>query len=725
MNIDTESKYVDVYLHTEPNYSICYRTGLTVYEESLINGQYITKGWNGSGYPFSVTIPDEDTHQNPLKFSLPYAFCLGIDGQFLGSHWEWGGFEKQEEAKGLHVKVHLKHMVRPVSVTVHTLLDGTPVISRWLEITNASNDSVLLNELAPMSGGLQTTKRWQDLLAEGSDLYSLGYMEYTHGCNEGNFQWHKLPNAGYSVYGGHRRDRHRHPMFVLKNEASGEHFICQFAWSGGYVFEFDLDTEQFFSLENEANLCYKVGVDAPAPLRIIEPHETVKSPEVHMGMLFGGFDYAIQVMHTHLRKSVFMPQARGRGCWVEGGIGPEVQMTEEITHRLIDDAAYFGTEVFFIDAGWYVPPKCENEWWKRAGDWHVDYQRYKHGLKNIKEKVKGYGMLFGLWMDAERIGSMSPVFKEHPEWVVTTYKGEKAKTNLIDLTNSEAAKWMENEIARVIEENGLDFFRLDNNVFTSDIISCTERNGFIECNIMRYYEALYAIYDRLRARFPNVIFENCAGGGGRTDIGMVSRFCHTWVTDWQIAPRAFRITNGMTMALPPEYVDRLIAGQNGHTTASLGFQARLLLFVRPSVGCTFYPYGYAMNQPQMEFIKHVVDLYKNFVRPFMPESKIYHHTPTFEGKEPKGWGILELTSCDSAKGILGIFQLSNPLEQETVICFRGVDVSKHYKVTWDNSGRSAIIDGITLSSSGVRIRLEGALTSELLLYEEVCDVTTN
>jgi len=69
-----------------------------------------------------------------------------------------------------------------------------------------------------------------------------------------------------------------------------------------------------------------------------------------------------------------------------------------------------------------------------------------------------------------------------------------------------------------------------------------------------------------------VIFENCAGGGGRTDIGMVKRFGHTDVTDWQIAPRSFTITNGMTMALPPEYVDRLLGGQSGQTTAEYDFQ---------------------------------------------------------------------------------------------------------------------------------------------------------
>ncbi|MDO8685294.1 MAG: alpha-galactosidase [Clostridiales bacterium] len=716
MKTDTPQKYMDAFLQTEPYYTICYRSGLTVYEESLIMGRFVASGWNGAGYPLSVSNLPEPLRLKPEKFAMPQAFQVEIDGQMLGSHWDWAGFEKEQISKGLHVKISLKHQVRPVTVAVHTLLDGTPIITRWLEITNEGENVAALSELVTMSGAMQSTRKWKNHLRENSPLYTLGYMEDTHWGDEGNFQWHNLPNAGYRVCGRFRRERHRHPMFVLKNEATGEHFICQFAWSGGYAFEFDLDADPGTADQN-AHLSYKVEMDAPAPLRTVTSHETVKSPEIHMGMLFGGLDDAIQAMHTHLRESVLMPQARGRGCWVEGAIGPEMEMTEEMTLRLIDDATYFGTEVFFIDAGWYVPPKCEgSEWWLRAGDWQVNRERYKNGLGPIRDKVKKNGMLFGLWMDAERIGSMSEIVKKHPEFIVGTYSGKKSNCGMLDLTNPDVAKWMENEIARVIEENELDFFRLDYNVAGWDAVFCSIRDGFVENGYWRYYEAVYGIYDKLRTRFPNVIFENCAGGGGRTDVGMVSRFCHTWVTDWQIAPRSFSITNGMTMALPPEYVDRLIAGQGGWTTASLSFQARLLLFVRPTIG-SFYPHGSEMNRVQMEFVRHTVDIYKNFIRPFMPESRIYHHTPVFDGIEPKGWGILELTSCDSAKGIVGIFQLSNPVEQETMLHLRGVDVSKRYRVTWDNSGRSAVVDGYTLTNDGIHIRQEGALISELLLYE--------
>ena len=135
----------------------------------------------------------------------------------------------------------------------------------------------------------------------------------------------------------------------------------------------------------------------------------------------------------------------------------------------------------------------------------------------------------------------------------------------------------------MIDEHQLDFFRLDYNVPGTEPGAQSVHEGFVENSYWRYYEALYAFTSGW-GKVPEVIFENCAGGGGRTDLGMVRRFSHTWVTDCQIAPRAFNITNGMAMALPPEYVDRLIAGQNGDIAGDVDFQARLLLFVRPTLG---------------------------------------------------------------------------------------------------------------------------------------------
>ena len=170
------------------------------------------------------------------------------------------------------------------------------------------------------------------------------------------------------------------------------------------------------------------------------------------------------------------------------------------------------------------------------------------------------------------------------------------------------------------------------------------------------------------------------------------------------------------MALPPEYVDRLIGGQSGYTTAEFDFQSRLLLFCQPTFGF-LYPLGSQPNPVLMQRTRRWADLYKDFVRPFMNTGRFYHHTPEVTGLDPHGWGVLELASNDRTRGICGIFQLSAPREPEYLLRLRGLDVSRRYRVTFDNSRQTCEVDGFTLMKQGITVRLEGALTSELLLFE--------
>ena len=701
----TES-FADIFLSNDPDPTISYRSGLAAYQESLSCGQLVGRGWNGSGY----------TNPEPERFDAgshpaPQAFWVEVDGQLLRSHWEWSDFSQTEEENGLKAVLELRHAVRPVVVRVHTLLDGTPILTRWLEIENCSDQPAALSAAFPWSGVLQTCA--YDIDDEASP-YSVGYFIDTHWGNEGDFDWRTLPRAGYRIDGRYRRGRHRHPFFVLRNHQGGEQFVGTLAWSGGYAFEFDVDDGD--SREG-SRLWFRAGPDGPAPLRVIAPGETVTTPEMHLGVVIGDFDDCIQALHDHLRTSVIPPQNPEHAGLVVSGIGPEQELTPELIFSEIDACADAGAEVFLIDASWYTPP--HGSWHATVGDWQVSLERFPGGLKPFRDYVHGKGMKFGLWMDGERVGPESRIAREHPEWLARPYGDEGGLGGMIDLTTPEVAEWMESEIDRLIVEHELDLFRLDYNVGNIGAGAYSEQSGYVENAYWRYYEAVYGIYARLSARHKHVIFQNCASGGARTDVGMVRYFDHTWVTDWQIAPRAFSITNGMSMALPPERVDRLAGmGQSGQRTAELDFQFRLQLFVHPSLNW-FHLKDAAPNAVQQARIRNAVRIYKEFVRPIHATSRIYHHTPVVKGFEPRGWGVLELASRDRTRAIAGLFRLSDPAEPEYLLRFRGLDPGRRYRVTFDNGSESCEVDGWALTRTGIVSRLETALTSELLIVEAV------
>src|SRR5580700_3911919 len=86
---DVEPYWSDVVLADGPEPIVSYRTGWVVYEESLTQGQFVGRGWNGAGY-----INFYDGRLDPAEYHVPQAFRLEIDGQSLVADWKWGGLEK-------------------------------------------------------------------------------------------------------------------------------------------------------------------------------------------------------------------------------------------------------------------------------------------------------------------------------------------------------------------------------------------------------------------------------------------------------------------------------------------------------------------------------------------------------------------------------------------------------------------------------------------------------
>ena len=108
-------------------------------------------------------------------------------------------------------------------------------------------------------------------------------------------------------------------------------------------------------------------------------------------------------------------------------------------------------------------------------------------------------------------------------------------------------------------------------------------DGIVENTLWRHSEVFLGIFDRLRARFPEVIFRELRGRGGRTDLAIMARFHTTGISNWMRAPRAVQILNGMTLTLPPEVCSRAFAlvGGPSASAGSLETQLRVPLFGHP------------------------------------------------------------------------------------------------------------------------------------------------
>ncbi len=709
-----------------------YSSGLSICDEALIGGRWVGRYWTDTGFVESEKDLDwlKEEVENPGRFPAlggldAASFGLVVNGQSAHFGWEMAGMRTVDAARPGNVEavVTLRSTIAPVEVEIHTVSDGTGIFERWLTIKNESEAEMALGEVSPWSGLMfrptvnQVVHRANpirpSLIEPGQPAFSVGYMAETMWGHEGAFKWIPLPSTALRLESRSGKSGHGTPFFVVRDELTGEHVIGGLGWSGNWSIELTAETQS----SSDPLLAFKIGPQSPSPQRVIAAGETVETPHVHLGRLQTDFNGAIQAWHKHLRKSVLLPELAGKeGLVILNHWGYVAhELTEERLMHEVDVAVEIGAELLIIDAGWFG--NAGEPWWSTVGDWDSG-DRLPNGLEPIFAYARKKGLKYGLWFDLERFGESSRVVKEHPEWLLNRY-GRTTTGGEIDLTNPEAVAYIEAKLYAAIDRYNLDLFRLDYNTSPQEG-GQTSRGPFTENTLWRYYEQVYALYDRLHERYPNLILETCAGGGGRTDLGLVSRFHHTWVTDWQIAPRSVSIVNGMSMALPPERIDRMAGvGQSSHIRADLDFQLRSCMFGHFTLSGISLAAGQE-NPAQVARVRHHVGLYKDFIRPFIATCDVYHHTPELTGgNDPTGHAVLEYVADDKKRAMVGVFRLVGPAPSEYALRLRGLDAGRTYRMTLDNSGEVTTISGAQLMQTGIVLRLDRALTSELLLLEAI------
>jgi len=705
-----------------------YVSDLMVREEALENGMLRGLYWSSSGQ-VSRWIPQYDHSLHAPST----AFELEIDGHDLSGHWNWeSAFERDGKRGTREAVIELKHQVRPVTIKVVTRLDGTQVMARYLEITNTGSTTATLGHVSPMSGLIWNTAIEMGRLkgemvrshaeaenAGGLDRtrFSVGYLDANHQGSEGDLLWRPLCSQIFKVEHS-RGHAYAPPYWILRNEVTGELAFMALAWSGNYSVEFsnheNLTNGKYDLMKYEYPcLSFRAGPYGRAPMRTIAPGETVVTPELHVGLFHGTLDTAVASWYDHVRRSVIPERPAGKGPFVAAG-----RVVEEPGKWILDEidiAAEMGVEGFMVDAGWYGREFAS--WWDLRGDW-FEGDWLPGGLAGIRKHIKDKGLFFGLWHEAEAITKKSEVAKAHPEWMARIQDGSQVEN--LNLADPAAAKFLDKTVDRLVSEYALDYYKLDHNTLHSDRGENLAAGGH-EYEAWRHNEVLYAVYDRILERYPDVLLENCAAGGGRNDLGMMSHFHYACESDFSFFPHSIRAINTMTLFLPPEalcYYHNHIGF--AHMTCDADTHLRVTLFCMP----IFVGFGAHDAERGSEFFqltKRYIALYKEYCKPVLGDSPIvYHHTPDIGLFRPADWCVLEYGLLDKSQGYAGIFKVGNACQNTGGVEYRfkpkGLSLAADYDVQFDNRRESVRLSGSVIALQGIPVRLEGAMTSELLIF---------
>lgn len=246
-------------------------------------------------------------------------------------------------------------------------------------------------------------------------------------------------------------------------------------------------------------------------------------------------------------------------------------ISEQKLIKFADSAHELGFDGVVIDDGWFVGRHDD----KRAlGDWIEDRTKFPHGIASYAEYLKGIGMRLGVWIEPEMVSEESELYKKHSDWALVNKRARSVvgrNQRILDLTNQEVSQYVYASLVRLVAEYGASYIKWDFNRRFADIIG-----GEGSAYYYRYVKSLYGILKRFTTEYPNVIIENCASGGGRFDLGMLS-FCPMgWVSDNTDPLSRAEIQEGTSYGYPISVMLNHISASPSHQTRRISqFSTRL------------------------------------------------------------------------------------------------------------------------------------------------------
>ncbi len=645
------------------------------------------------------------------EYSRFRAFEIEIGGMVLRDHFTYSGYKTEKNPRGNEVcRVTLFYQPKNIKVEVLTEIDGSGFVVRWLEITNQNESDITVSGLYPMCGILFPEIRGNTFSAEHlRPKYSVGSYFDNHYLGEGEFFWQDIPKGTLKF--SFERAVFNPPFYMLRDNVYSQTAVISIETSAMPEAEFTAGGDYMYArhVSDNDHLYFKSGIERSSTYRIVKPNQKVISPKIHFGVSYGDDDICINKFHGHIRKSV-KPQNNNEIKYPieynHTSYTFNMQIPKERFYQEVDIAAQTGAELFVVDAGWFGSSSLG--WHQCRGDWN-EHELLNGELINIFEYARTKNLMCGLWIEAEAINFESNLAKEHPEWFIGAYGKRLQNLNLLI---PEARSYVYKTIEDAIIKYNLDLYRIDGGLKEpSENFNGTDTEG----TAWEYFEILNEVFDELRIKFPHVYFENCSGGGGRSDLAIMRRFDWMQATD-NFAPVAqLRTIYGMTYSLAPEQLLSIYGAHMPHQADS-DFLARSGIFCRPEFSGVSDDIS-RINPIWLSSIKHAFDIYKNHIRTILDDCFIYHHTPLESYMKYGDWLVLEISSGDFNKSVTGLFRLENSTENKYIFKPRGIARDKKYKIYFDNSKSFITETGNNLINTGICVFVGGSLMSELIIIE--------
>ena len=460
------------------------------------------------------------------------------------------------------------------------------------------------------------------------------------------------------------------PFFMVHspdaNEASGSVYGFNLIYSGNHYAAAEVNAYGKTRIVS--------GIQPEGFRWLLEKDGRFETPEAVMTYSENGFTGQSQNMHRFVRDHIVRGvwRDRPRPVLLNSWEACYFNISEKSLVAMAKSAKDLGVELLVMDDGWFAERDNDS---RSLGDWTPSAKKLPGGLRSLAEKVIAEGLQFGIWVEPEMVNTDSRLYRKHPDWAMAIpgkRHSEGRTQRVLDLANPEVQDFLIQKMSEVFSSAPVSYVKWDMNRIFSDVYSPylpAERQGE---TAHRYIMGLHRVADTLAKSFPDILFEGCASGGNRFDLGMLCWFPQIWGSDNTDAICRAHIQEGYSYGYPQSCVGAHVSASPNHQTLR-----RTPLATRFAVAA-FGALGYECDvrdlpSPEKQAIREQIALYKKW-REVLQFGDFYRIT---EGNLHR-WTCV---SPDRSRAVVLLLQeLTEANVQAHRLQLRGLDPDKTYRL---------------------------------------------
>lgn len=302
------------------------------------------------------------------------------------------------------------------------------------------------------------------------------------------------------------------------------------------------------------------------------------------------------------------------------------------------------------------------------------------------------------------VNPKSDLYETHPDWVLHApkrFRTEQRNQLVLNLSLREVQDYLIESLSSLLTSANIEYIKWDNNRSMHELSHPSIAH--------KYMLGLYRVLGALTSKFPHVLWEGCASGGGRFDAGILYYFPQTWTSDNTDGLERIYTQFGTSLAYPPSAMGCHVAAVPNHQmerTTPLEFRAHVAM-----MGGSF---GFeldlgAISAEEKAEIPKIVALSEK-VNPFVIHGDLYRlNTP-----EESNWPSALYVDSRSGNAVLLAYQVRATIKETLPpLRLQGLDEGTEYEVD------GKVWSGASLMKSGLKFQWKGDYQSKCVFVNKV------